>query len=250
MWRQASRVLRHAWQLVPGWIRPRGEPGDRMARAFERPATIALPDDVGEGLALDGLYVPVDSAEPGARSGRGGAVIAPPHPLMGGSMESPVVTEIAWACERAGRASLRFNWRGVGASGGEASGDIGDADVDFASAGRFMADTVPGPVMACGYSFGALAALRASGREPTPELRILVAPPSSMLDATLLEAAPGKTLIVAGQDDEWVDASALSELSLHDPDTRVEVIPRCDHFFMSGLGDLSRILAEWFEALD
>ncbi|HKX46761.1 MAG TPA: hypothetical protein VJP77_08665, partial [Planctomycetota bacterium] len=75
-----------------------------MARAFERPAIIPLLDDRGEGLALEGLFVPI---EPGTR---GGAVIAAPHPLMGGSMESPVVTELAHACQRSGRGSLRFNW--------------------------------------------------------------------------------------------------------------------------------------------
>jgi alpha/beta superfamily hydrolase len=213
-----------------------------MARAFERPATIALPADVGEGLALEGLYVPVDP-DP-----RGGAVIAPPHPLMGGSMESPVVTEVAWSCQRAGRASLRFNWRGVGASAGSPSGEVADADVDFESATRFVAETVSGPLMACGYSFGALAALRATSRDPAPDRLVLVAPPSSMVDAELLGGFPGKVLIVAGQDDEWVDARALSEMAIEEPDVAVEVIPRCDHFFMRGLGDLTRILGDWLAA--
>ena len=54
-------------------------------RSFERPATISLP---GTSMVLEGLHVPVSEA------GRG-AVIAPPHPLYGGSMDSPVVTEIA-----------------------------------------------------------------------------------------------------------------------------------------------------------
>jgi len=214
-----------------------------LARAFERPATIALPDSVGEGLALDGLYVPVEG-------GVGGAVIAAPHPLMGGSMESPVVSEVAWACERAGRASLRFDWRGVGASGGSTSGDLGDADVDYASAVRFMGDTVPGPLLGCGYSFGALAALRATQGEGPPAHLVLVAPPTRMLDTDLLGEFAGRTLIVAGQDDEWVDARLLAEFALDDDTTRVEAIPRCDHFFMTGLGELTRIVADWLGGLD
>ena len=36
----------------------------------------------------------------------GDSVIAPPHPLDGGSMGSPVVPEIAWACAQADLASL------------------------------------------------------------------------------------------------------------------------------------------------
>ena len=43
-------------------------------------------------------------------------------------MQSPVVNEIAYACQKAGIASLRFDWRGVGASAGEPSGSAGDAD--------------------------------------------------------------------------------------------------------------------------
>lgn len=215
-----------------------------MARAFERPATIALPESEGEGLALEGLFVPIDG------SGRGGSLIAPPHPLMGGSMESPVVAELAFASERAGRSSLRFNWRGVGASGGRASGEIADADVDYASATAFLIETAPGPWMACGYSFGALAAIRAAERSPAPGWLLLVAPPTAMLDADRLARFPGHTLILAGQHDGWVDAVALSALAHDSERMRVEVIPRCDHFFMAGLGDISRLAGEWLSGLD
>ena len=52
-----------------------------------------------------------------------GSVIAPPHPLYGGSMDSPVVNEVAWASARSGVAAVRFNWRGVGASTGVPSGE-------------------------------------------------------------------------------------------------------------------------------
>src|SRR3954466_7265194 len=48
-------------------------------------------------------------------------VIASPHPAMGGSMVSPVIAELAWALSRAGHATMRFNYRGVGASHGVTS---------------------------------------------------------------------------------------------------------------------------------
>ena len=44
------------------------------------------------------------------------AVVAPPHPEYGGSLDNPVVNELAYALYQEGFASLRFNWRGVGAS--------------------------------------------------------------------------------------------------------------------------------------
>jgi len=215
-----------------------------MARAFERPATIALPPDVaGEGLALEGLLVPVPESE------AGGAVIAPPHPLMGGSMESPVVTEIAHACGRAGLHSLRFNWRGVGASAGQSSGETDVADVDYRAALDFLRDSVAPPYVACGYSFGSLAALRASRLAPTPTRLILVAPVTSMLDADLLLEFPGEIFMAAGQHDEWVDVRALSELAVQARSARVEVIPDTDHFFMTGLPQLGRAISAWWDEI-
>ena len=107
-------------------------------------------------------------------------------------MDSPVVNEIAWASARAGIASLRFNWRGVGASSGVASGDARDADADYAAALAHLAETVPGKVVACGYSFGAAAALRAARLHPRVGRVLLVAPPPSLLERGALRelAAP------------------------------------------------------------
>ena len=78
-------------------------------RPFERPATIALPDTPGlpPGASLEGLWLPARGEE----GARGGAIVAPPHPLMGGAMDSPVATEVGLAASDAGYVSLRFNWR-------------------------------------------------------------------------------------------------------------------------------------------
>ena len=99
----------------------------------EQGVVIALGDGT---VALEGIYLAGDGPD------AGGAVIAAPHPLYGGSMESPVVNEIAYACGRAGLASLCFNWRGVGASAGEPSGEAADADADYAAAALHLARTV------------------------------------------------------------------------------------------------------------
>ena len=211
-----------------------------MTRALERPAVIALPEEPGgSGQALEGLHGPVP--EPVAA-----AVIAPPHPLMGGSMESPVLTEIAWACDRASVASLRFNWRGVGGSSGQTSGEESIADQDFAAALDFVAETHPGPLVACGYSFGALAALRASLTHPGIERLVLVAPPTSMLSREALTSFRGKLFIAAGEDDEWVDSQQLSTWLAEAPSGHLESIADCDHFFMSELGVLGRRIASWW----
>ena len=153
-------------------------------RPFERPATIRLPESEAPipGASLDGLWLPAR----GEGEARGGAVVAPPHPLMGGSMDSPVATEIALAASDAGLVSLRFDWRGVGGSAGSPSGEPSDADSDYRAALEFMEESVEGPIVACGYSWGALAALRVGSASPRVRRHVLVAPPAQMLDAETL----------------------------------------------------------------
>ncbi|MCZ6783993.1 MAG: alpha/beta hydrolase [Proteobacteria bacterium] len=209
-------------------------------RAFERSATIALLGTDGEaGLALEGLFTP------GPEPALAGAVIAPPHPLYGGSMDSPVVTELAHACAAAGLTSLRFNWRGVGASAGESSGNFAVADGDVRSALAFMEESLEEPLVACGYSFGAAAVLRASQGRVRVRRLLLVAPPPSILDADALCAFPGDILIVAGEADPIAPADALESLAVDLPRAQLVAIPGSDHFFMSGLTTLHQAAAGW-----
>ena len=114
-------------------------------------------------------------------------------------MDSPVVSELAWASARAGIATLRFNWRGVGASSGRASGDARDADADYAAALAHLAETVPGKLVACGYSFGAAAALRAARLHPRVGRVLLVAPPAPLLERGALRELGRPTLVLTGE---------------------------------------------------
>lgn len=210
-----------------------------VARSFERPAAIALRGCDAEGLALEGLFVP------GPQPACDGAVIAPPHPSYGGSMESPVVTELAHACAKAGAASLRFNWRGVGASAGETTGDPAAAEADYASALDFVEESVPGALVACGYSFGAAAALWASRERPRVRRLLLVAPPPALLDREALLAFPGRVWLAAGERDGLAPPAELERLAAELRDGRFVCIPETDHFFLRGLAELSRSAAAW-----
>jgi len=193
---------------------------------------VAIPTREG-GLVLEGIYV----AGAGDPDGDAGAVIAPPHPLYGGSMDSPVVAEIAHACARAGLATLRFNWRGVGASAGTPSGDARHADLDYAAALEHLAATVPGTLSVCGYSFGAAAALRSAALSPRVRHAILVAPPPSLLGAADL-AAVRRALVITGEEDGIAPPELLRALVAGAPDALLEVVPEADHFFGSGLAGI------------
>jgi alpha/beta superfamily hydrolase len=207
-----------------------------MARLEEKATVIALP---GSDLVLEGIFIR------GADAEAPGAVIAPPHPLYGGSMSSPVVGEAAFACQRAGYATLRFEWRGVGASAGMPSGETADADADYGAALAHLADTAAGPLLAAGYSFGAAAALRCGARHPRVRRMILVAPPVAMLEAAALASFRGSMLVLTGEHDGYAPPDALREALSPAPRCTLEVIARADHFFQDGLADISRIAAKW-----
>ncbi len=206
-----------------------------MARGEEKSIAIAGAD----GLALEGVFVPGEDAD------APGAVIAPPHPLYGGSMDSPVLEEVAWALRRAGCASLRFNWRGVGASGGATSGEARDADADYAAALEHLEETVSGPLIGAGYSFGAATAVRVAAPHSRVRRLLLVAPPPALLDTATLEDFGGPVLILTGTHDEFAPPTALDALVSGRPRHQLHVIADADHFFGVGLAEIGRSVSAW-----
>ncbi len=199
-----------------------------MTRGEERAVPISVPP--GE-IVLDALYV--------ANDADAGAVVAPPHPLYGGSMENPVVTELGFACARSERASLRFNWRGVGASSGSPSGELTDAVADYRAALDHLLETVPGPITAAGYSFGAVSAVSAAAECPRVRELLLVAPPPSMIDRGAFRDEQ-RVLFLVGEHDAIAPAAELEALAASLPAARCVTIPDTDHFFGAGLGAIGK----------
>lgn len=202
----------------------------------ERAVTIAM-EEAGAGLVLEGLFVA--GPEPG------GALIAPPHPLFGGSMDSPVVSELAWACGRVGFSSLRFNWRGVGASAGHATGDAGAGERDVEATLAQLAESVTGDLVGCGYSFGTGSVARVAAREPRIRRLVLVAPPADLLEESLLDALDAEILLVAGEQDSLSPPHRLRALAGTRSRTRFVEIEEADHFFAVGLGELGAAVTDW-----
>ena len=175
--------------------------------------------------------------------------IAAPHPAHGGSMLSPVIAELAWALTRAGHPTLRFDYRGVGASRGvsrhrpdsEGIADLGDEVADLLSiCEHLLATTRMGPACAVGYSFGAAVALEAAGDERVGSLA-LIAPPTALYDFAALARVRKPVLVVCAHHDNYCDRSALRL-----PEGgKLEVIPHADHFFGRGLLEVGKTVAAW-----
>ncbi|MEK7873888.1 MAG: alpha/beta hydrolase, partial [Chloroflexota bacterium] len=68
-----------------------------------------------------------------------GVVVCHPHPLYGGDMNNSVVIAMCGALLDRGIATLRFNFRGAGGSGGSFDGGIGERD-DARAALAFLAE--------------------------------------------------------------------------------------------------------------
>ncbi len=105
-------------------------------------------------------------------------VVCHPHPLYGGTMSSNVVFGICQALAERAIAALRFNFRGVGKSGGEFGEGVGEqedvkAALDFAIATDGI-DTER--IGLAGYSFGGMVALPVAIRDERVKKLALVSP--------------------------------------------------------------------------
>lgn len=151
--------------------------------------------DVGGAVALEARV----SIPGGARAG---AVLCHPHPLYGGDMESHVVILAAQACAARNVATLRFNFRGVGASTGKHDDGRGEQD-DVRAALAELRRRLPAgaPVALAGYSFGAAVAAAVAASTPIRGLA-LIAPPLRIMPL-MPPAVSGPFLIVVGAEDQY-----------------------------------------------
>ena len=128
---------------------------------------------------------------------------------------------------------------------GEISGDPAVAGQDYAASPDFMEETLEGSLVACGYSFGAATAVRASRGRARLRRLLLVSPPPQLLDAEALAEFEGDLLVATGEQDPIAPPGELAALAQRLPRARFVPISDADHFFMQGLGELGRLAADW-----
>ena len=174
-----------------------------------------------------------DPGVPGTSYG----VICHPHPLYGGTMDNKVVTTVARALQETGIPTLRFNFRGVGASAGEFDQGVGEtADADAVAA--WGAERWAGrSLVIAGFSFGGYVALRLA-QQRLPRCLITIAPAiQGFAASTAVPRCPW--LVVQGDADELVDPSGVIDwVNTLDPKPRLVVLPGVGHFFHGRLREL------------
>jgi uncharacterized protein len=162
-------------------------------------------------------------------------VICHPHPQYGGSMHDAVVDTVDSVARRHAFATLRFNFRGVGASTGRFDNGIGEVD-DLLAALAWLRDETHGlPLWLAGYSFGSNVVWRSLERAGELRGALLIAPPVALMDFAARPATAAKITLIAGDEDDYVDAAALARWATDAaPNARIETIAGGDHFFSGG----------------
>jgi len=180
--------------------------------------------------------------------GLAGVAVCHPHPLFGGDMENNVVVALCQALAGGGMVALRFNFRGVGGSGGSYGGGFGErqdarAALDFLAG---LAEVDGGRLGLAGYSFGALVALSAAGER----VRALaaVSPPAGGLDPTSFRGGI-PTLLVSGDRDDVSPAARLPEMAGSlGPPCEIRSVAGADHFWWGYEETLATAVLEFFRA--
>ena len=154
-------------------------------------------------------------------------------------MHNKVVTMASRALRECGVDTVRFNFRGVGASAGSFDDGEGECDDLRAVAAWVRASRPDAALWLAGFSFGAYVSLRMAA-ELQPSALLSIAPPvgrSWDFDSIVPPSCPW--LVIQGEADEIVDAEAVRAWveSLPQPPQLLRM-PDTSHFFHRKLVDL------------
>jgi alpha/beta superfamily hydrolase len=172
---------------------------------------------------------------------RGVVVVCHPHPQHGGTMDNKVVQTVARAFLQWGWRTVRFNYRGVGASEGGWDEGRGEVDDALAVIQSFRDPSLP--FMLGGFSFGAYVAAEAAMRLPEEQrpARMVLVGPSTQRQR--MAGVPADTVVIHGEADEVVPLSATLDWA-RPQNLPVVVFPGVGHFFHGQLGLLKSVVLQ------
>ena len=176
------------------------------------------------------------------------AVICHPHPLFGGTLHNKVAHTLARTLCAGGAVSLRFNFRGVGASEGTHDGGTGETADALAAAAWLRTRYPHAQLVLAGFSFGGAIAIRAAA-VLEPAWLISVAPAVDRVDLAGSEVRSRNWLMIQGAADEVVSPTAVQDWTAqHAPQARLRMLAGVGHFFHGALHTLQDVLREEWPA--
>ena len=177
------------------------------------------------------------------------AIVAPPHPELGGTLHDRVVYHATQGLLRAGCAVVRFTFRGAGASEGTFTGGPGERD-DFRAAIDVAAARYPGlPVWAVGYSFGSWIAIDVGAADPRVTTLVAIAPPIDGYDFAAATTAGKPVFLIHGEFDHYTSTKAMQRFygTLAEPRELV-VVDSADHLFDGHVSEIADTIADLLHA--
>lgn len=214
---------------------------------MSRTIKLHLPGPVGNIEASLDLPEGIRQDPAGYRP-RGIALVAHPHPLLGGTMDNKVAQTLARTFASLGYVTLRPNFRGVGASAGEHDDGKGEAE-DLLQVISWMRDpfnwqgiveleghgwpVLVGelPLAMAGFSFGSYVSSyvvqRLEAMNQAPERLIMVGSATSKWEVA---PVPKNTIVIHGEVDDVISLSSVLDWA-RPQELTVQVIPGADHFF-------------------
>ncbi|MEO6184790.1 MAG: alpha/beta hydrolase [Steroidobacteraceae bacterium] len=172
-------------------------------------------------------------------------VVCHPHPLHAGTMDNKVVTTLARCAHALTVPTIRFNFRGVGASAGGFDEGRGETD-DALAAVAFGRQRWPdAELWLAGFSFGGYVALRASTTRGVGTVaRLVTIAPAlgrNFGSAREISVPTCPWLIVQGDADEVIDGNVVIDWAGQlDPAPTLAVLPGVGHYFHGQLVTLSQ----------
>ncbi|MFL6550775.1 MAG: alpha/beta hydrolase [Povalibacter sp.] len=188
------------------------------------------------------IETPVDA------SAQSVAVICHPHPIYGGTMTNKVVHMLAKSCNELGLPTVRFNYRGVGASEGTYAEGNGESDDAVAVLDWARARWPEAGLWLAGFSFGGAVAIRAAVRRDVQRL-ITVAPAIDRVPVDVQRLPTCPWLLIQGDHDELVNPAHVQQWvnTLATP-PEVVILPGVEHFFHGRMNDLRQTVLDWVHA--
>ncbi|MET1079180.1 MAG: alpha/beta fold hydrolase [Pseudomonas sp.] len=189
--------------------------------------------------ALEALYQ--DLPEP-----RGLVLLCHPNPVQGGTMLNKVISTLQRCARDSGLVTLRFNYRGTGASAGEHDMQRGEIEDAEAAATWLRAQYPALPLTLIGFSFGGFVAAALAGRLEARAVALdrllMVAPAVGRLEpGDLPQHCP--LVVIQPEADEVIDPATVFAWSqglgrAHE----LLKVAECGHFFHGKLGDLKALV--------